>query len=220
MINSFVTMFIMHDHIIRTKVGKRRIKAVRPSIVLEVLDRLNIFVKHQRKKSCWMERRFLVGFLFWTGLRASEFLRVKRKDLDLASRLLHAPTLKQRGEYKITIGLYHVPDPEISLWEKHLAGKELDEYLTLGIRSRFGVWRAVNESFRIFGYDGVYPHMLRHSIAILLASLGTPLNVLQRFLRHSDPKNTSIYYSVAARDMEPYLTRVKRKILMRDGIIL
>lgn len=210
----------MKDYIIKTKVGKRRIRAVKPSIVLDVLDRMNIYIKNRRKKDSWKARRFIVGFLFWTGLRATELLRTRRRDLDLASRLLHAPTLKQKGEYKITIGLFHVPDNEISFWERYLAGVPLDAYLLLKIRTRFGVWKAVSDSFSVFGYSNVHPHMLRHSIAILLASLGTPLHVLQRFLRHSDPKNTAIYYSISARDMEPYLERIKRKITLREGIIL
>ncbi len=207
------------DYLIVTKVGGRVIRAVRPKIVLEVLNRLDKYIEGRRKRQSWEERRFIVGFLFWTGLRASELLKVRRRDLDIASRLLHAPTLKQRSFVKITISLRHVPNDEIRFWERFLAGKDLDSPI-VDIRTRFGVWRAVHDAFKVFGYERVYPHMLRHSIAILLATLGVPLNVLQRFLRHTDPKNTSIYYSISARDMEPYLERVKHRLLTEESLIL
>ena len=209
----------MQDYLIITKVGGRVIKAIKPRIVINVLKRLDEYIENIRKRKAWRERRFVVSFLFWTGLRASELLYVKRRDIDIASRLLNAPTLKQRYLVRILISLHHVPDREVRSWELFLAGKSPDENI-VSIRTRYGIWRAVRDSFAVFGYYNVYPHMLRHSIAILLASMGTPLNILQRFLRHSDPKNTSLYYSIGAKDMEPYLERVKHRLLTEESLIL
>jgi len=208
------------DYIIIVKIGRRRIRAVKPSAVMDVLDRLDGYISNQRKKATWEQRKFIVSFLFWTGLRASELLLVKRRDIDIVSKVLNAPTLKQRGSLVYTpISLYHVPDNVMRFWEHYLAGKKLEERV-IELRDRTSIWRAVHDTFMVFGYRGIYPHMLRHAIAIMLAGLGVPLNVLQRFLRHTDPKNTAIYYSISARDMHPYMENVKRKLLMRDGIIL
>jgi len=209
------------DYIIKAKIGKRRIKAVRPKIVLEVLDRLEQL--QRRKRRSWRSRRFLIGFLFWTGLRASEAILVRRRDLNIATRILNAPTLKQRDEiYYVPISLYHVPDDELRFWEQYLAGKREDDYI-LDIRSRYGVWKAVRESFEVFGYKGIYPHMLRHAIAILLVQCDVKLNVLQRFLRHTDPKNTAIYYAIGAKDMHPQMEWAKYQLkqkLLRGELLL
>ncbi|WP_337868173.1 tyrosine-type recombinase/integrase, partial [Meiothermus sp.] len=39
----------------------------------------------------------------------------------------------------------------------------------------------------------VYPHLLRHSVAQTLLDRGMPLEQLQKFLGHKDPKTTQIY---------------------------
>ncbi len=49
----------------------------------------------------------------------------------------------------------------------------------------------------------VYPHLLRHSTAQILADLGMPIEKLQKFLGHADISTTRIYY-------EPDRMNVKR----------
>jgi len=39
----------------------------------------------------------------------------------------------------------------------------------------------------------VYPHLLRHSVAQILLDRGMPLDQLQKFLGHKDPRTTQIY---------------------------
>ena len=211
--------------IVEVRYGRRTIRYIRPRVVIKVLNDFSI--PDVRKKKTWEERYFLVSFMFWTGLRASEVLLTKRGDIDFVSKILYAPTLKKgkrrkkNGEEKENkkkekkpekrpIGLDHIPIDTLQYWEKFLSGLDFSDKI-ISLKTRYGIYRAIREFFEYFGIKGVHPHMLRHSIAIYLASQGMPINALQAFLRHTNPANTAIYYSISGLDTKPFLREIARK---------
>ena len=66
------------------------------------------------------------------------------------------------------------------------------------------VRRAVNHMIaaagKRAGLGHVHPHMLRHSCGYALANKGQDFRIIQDWLGHRDPKHTSRYTRVAARD--------------------
>lgn len=188
----------------------KKIKYIRPECVIRALDYMkNVVEDKRKKKKSWIDRYFTVSFLFWTGVRSSEFLLIRRKDVELSKLVVDVPTLKQRMKEipYFPIGIAHVPEDTRAYWEKYLADRKLDDRIS-PYRSRSGVKAAVNNFFKAYGIENVWPHMLRHSIAIYLVNRGVRFNTLQQFLRHTDPKNTAIYYSISASDMNRELERV------------
>ncbi len=73
-----------------------------------------------------------------------------------------------------------------------------------GHYSKRRVQQIVKEVATVAGIrKNVYPHLLRHTIAQVLADRGMPENLLQQFLGHESPETTQVYY-------EPLRSHVKR----------
>ncbi|MCX6817880.1 MAG: tyrosine-type recombinase/integrase [Candidatus Aenigmarchaeota archaeon] len=130
----------------------------------------------------------LLKTMFFLGLRNSEAQNLRIEDIDLINgnvkvvqgkgskdRYVHIPT-EFASELKSYIGnqqtgrLFYVSDRHIRRIVKEYAVKA-------GIRKP----------------EEVHPHTLRHSYATFLQNQGTPLNVIQETLGHSNIETTTVY---------------------------
>lgn len=150
--------------------------------------------------------------LYATGMRVSELINVKVKDIDFKRGIIK---VTGKGSKQRIVPLYESILNKIENWliVRHESFvKERDNgYLFLNKNglplSRQHIWNIVKEKCEENGIKkNVSPHTLRHSFATHLLSGGADLRTLQIFLGHSNISTTEIYTHVTDDD--------KRKTIM------
>jgi integrase/recombinase XerD len=147
--------------------------------------------------------RAILEVLYATGLRASELIRLRPEDLDLALGLVKAFG-KGRKERLVPLG------SEAQLWvERYLREARPGLARGAGARELFlsrrarrlarpTLWVLVRKHARAAGLAHVLtPHVLRHSFATHLLEHGADLRSLQVMLGHADISSTQIYTHVS-----------------------
>ena len=155
----------------------------------------------------------LLAVLYRGGLRINEALSLRSSDVDLArktARILHGKGDKSRVAHigagaaelvarwqleRIRLGAAHGP-----LFCTRDGRPMSDRYVRL-MMQRLAVKVGITKR--------VHPHGLRHAHACELAYAGTPVNVIQRQLGHSNVAVTSRYLDhIAAADVAMWVDRL------------
>ena len=192
-------------------------KAVKPEVVFNVLNDLSErFRTYQgKRKKTWMLKRFIVSFLFWTGVRINEFKLTKKRHLDLIGRTYYVPTLKvkrSKGEIPVMpIPLDHVPDKELKFWMEYFEAFDIknDDYIiSITVQA---IRKHVKNCFKPFNVN-VWPHMLRHSLGYFLAREKLDIRYIREVLRHKNIANTAIYTMPFQEELREKLSEIREKI--------
>jgi integrase/recombinase XerD len=144
--------------------------------------------------------RAMLEVLYATGLRVSELVGLKMKDLDLETGLLtcFGKGSKQRMVPLGKSAIIHIQKYFPARYR--LAGEKSSERLFIekGGRemTRQKFWKLIKEYGASAGIDYITPHMLRHSFATALLTNGADLRSVQMMLGHSDIGTTQIYTHV------------------------
>ncbi len=139
--------------------------------------------------------RLILRLLYYCGLRVSELVSLKWKDLHSRSEFEGQVTVFGKGG-KTRIVL--IPD---KVWRSLIAMKqEADKDEPVFCSQKGGhlhssqVFRIVQAAAKRAGIEGnVSPHWLRHSHASHAMDRGAPLHVVQASLGHSNPATTGRY---------------------------
>jgi len=141
----------------------------------------------------------MLEFLYATGVRISELIGVKRKNLLLEVGLVRVIGKGQK-ERVVPIGEKAIKSVEKYLSESrpHLANQNSQDVLFLNRRgghfSRMGVWKILRKYVNKAGIKKkVSPHTIRHSFATHLLEGGADLRAVQEMLGHADISTTQIY---------------------------
>jgi integrase/recombinase XerD len=164
--------------------------------------------------------RALLEMLYSAGLRVSEVVTLRQKNLDLDANCVrvvgkgsrervvplgsHARTRLDDylGVARPVLAGQHRPRPEI-----FLSGRGMP-------LSRQAVWKLLKYYLRRAALDSrVSPHSLRHAFATHLLDGGADLRAVQAMLGHADVATTQIYTHVAPRR----LREVHRRFHPRDA---
>lgn len=166
---------------------------------LDEIDRL--FACPDVGTATGMRDRAMMELLYATGLRVSELVSLKRRDLDLDAGLL--TTLgKGSKERRVPIGrsaiawvekyidvrtqlLKAKPTPFLFVNRK---GERMSRQSFLNLLCRYGTAAGIRQ---------VSPHMLRHSFATHLLERGADLRSVQLLLGHSNINTTETYTHVS-----------------------
>ena len=144
----------------------------------------------------------LLLMMYRHGLRVSEAIGLRRKDINLERARLWVKRLK--GSLSVE---HPITGDELRAVRKHLASR-VDNLPWLFVSERKAplTRHAVNYLIASAGKRAklghVHPHMLRHSCGYALADKGTDLRTMQDYLGHRDPAMTVRYTRVAARRFE------------------
>jgi integrase/recombinase XerD len=143
----------------------------------------------------------IVELLYACGLRVSELVQLKVKDIDLAGGYLRC--MGKGGKERL------VPLGDVSITVlrdfMRLTGRTGEDPILLredgAPMTRREVWQRVRGMGRLLGKE-IYPHTFRHSFATHLLENGADLRVVQELLGHSDIATTQIYTQISKRHIK------------------
>ncbi len=158
----------------------------------------------------------ILSLLFETGLRASELLSLRVRDIDLP-----------RGEVVVRSGKYgkertvFLGPLSRRVLEKIIAGKRsVDRVINLSYNGLYKRLKSIARRAGIPSYK-VRPHVLRHSFATEALRSGVSLPALQKLMGHSDIKTTQIYMHLIKEDLEReykvFAENIQRSIYAEEG---
>ena len=137
-------------------------------------------------------RGLMVRTLLETGSRVGAFCRLRVEDISFSELQIR---VEGSGGEARDVPILRSLAAEL---RSHLRGRE-SGYLFPSPRGGHYSKRRVQQMVKEFAEQAgiskrVYPHLLRHTIAQHLDEQGMPENLLQRFLRHENPRTTQVYY--------------------------
>jgi site-specific recombinase XerD len=158
------------------------------------LDRADILLLLSRIRN--PKHRLMISMLFGSGLRVSEIVRIRIRDLDFPSLTVRIVNAKQNKD-RITV-FSEALAAELKTIVKDRDGKE---FLFLTQSRKPYTKRTVQAIFaRAFEGSGIQKrascHTLRHSFATTLLSNGIDIRSIQDLLGHKSVKTTMIYLHV------------------------
>ncbi len=167
--------------------------------VLDVKEMEKLLDKPTEDDPLSLRDRAILEFLYATGVRISELIHIKRKDL-LSEVELVRVIGKGQKERIIPIGKKALQSVEKYLQEARpqLAKQTSEDFLFLNRRgryfSRMGLWKILRKYVIQAGIKKkVSPHTIRHSFATHLLKAGADLRAVQEMLGHADISTTQIY---------------------------
>ncbi|MDI9256883.1 site-specific tyrosine recombinase/integron integrase [Flavobacterium sedimenticola] len=145
-----------------------------------------------------LKHKTLLALIYSSGLRISEALNIKPKDVDSKRMLIHVKNAKGKKDrytllsHKVLVMMreyYQVYQPKMYLFE----GTKGRMY-----SSRSAQAALQNAAVKAKITKRISLHTLRHSFATHLLESGTDLRFIQELLGHSSPKTTMIYTHVSS----------------------
>jgi len=153
--------------------------------------------------------RAILEMLYSTGIRVSELVGLRVRDVDLASSLAHILS-KGKRERLVPMGSHAIKALENYLYARQGQRQTIAPQAWLLFNRRGG--RLTDRSIRriIAGYSRrigmslkkVSPHTLRHSFATHLLDRGADLRSVQELLGHQNIATTQIYTHVTTRRLK------------------
>ncbi len=169
-----------------------------------------------------LKHRVCIALIYSSGLRISELLHLKIKDLDVSRMVLKVENSKGRKDRYVPIAQVMLP-----LIKNYIATYAPTHYLIEGLEKGQKYSAAsIRKFLKRSCYDAkiqkkVTPHTLRHSYATHLLENGTDIRYIQSLLGHSRPETTMIYTHVQSEDLQKItnpLDLIVKQIELRDKI--
>lgn len=157
--------------------------------------------------------RAMLELMYATGLRISEIINLKLKDLHLTMGTLQ--TLgKGHKERIVPVGDEAIKWVNRYLEEARpkLLKQKRSNYLFLNFHgnnlTRQGVWKNLKAEVRKAGIQkNITPHTLRHSFATHILENGADLRIVQELLGHADISTTQIYTHLSNKQLADIYNR-------------
>ena len=147
--------------------------------------------------------KLLLGLMYATGMRVSEVVKLRYRDLDFNRRVINVWQGKGRTDRQVMLPLSFEP-----VLKGLASAYDADEYLFPGERvgrhlSPRTARRVMARAVQIAGIrKAASPHSLRHSFATHLFENNTDVRRIQKLLGHAKLETTMIYTKVAARSTD------------------
>lgn len=156
----------------------------------ELKERLNRVKNHEHK--------MLFTTLWLTGIRITEALNIRKRDLDFENYTISIRWLKSRKWQNRMIPMR----PELrDLLQLYSATKNTDDKLFPISRQR--AWQLTQEHF-----EG-HPHQFRHSFAVNWLRNGGDIFLLSRMLGHARIQSTMEYLKIVPADIGKELLKIE-----------
>lgn len=149
----------------------------------------------QEERKVSLRDRTILELLYATGLRVSELVNLKKRDINLDAGFLVASG-KRSKERMVPLGTYARDIVKRYLAESKLEGVFLFSNKRGQHLTRQAVWKVIRKYGLQLGESHVSPHILRHTFATHLLEGGADLRSVQILLGHEDISTTQIYTHV------------------------
>jgi integrase/recombinase XerD len=147
--------------------------------------------------------KLIIKFLFYTGVRVSELVRIKKSDIIFEEGFVKV--YGKGGKERI------VPLPEELLREIKEYIKNINGEVIFPLSTR-QVERIIKEAAKKAGINKkITPHVLRHSLATTLLSKGVDIRYIQELLGHSSLSITQIYTHVVPTQLKEIYNKIFEK---------
>jgi integrase/recombinase XerD len=149
-----------------------------------------------------VKHRLMLGLMYSSGLRISELINCKVKNLDFEGRLFHICQAKGAKDRTTIISEKLCP-----VLQKYLKTKNGNDYVFESDRGGKLTERTVQKVFSTaLEKSGIKRpatcHSLRHSFATHLLEAGTSIRYIQELLGHAKLETTQIYTKVANNNLQ------------------
>jgi site-specific recombinase XerD len=149
-----------------------------------------------------LKHRLMVSLAYGAGLRVSEVVDLKVRDIDFYSKTIRIRHGKGQKE-RITL----LPEKLLMHLKRYCSGKTYGDYLFMSERGNKLSVRTPQVVFaKALKKSGIPKpasfHSLRHSFATHLLQSGVNLRHVQELLGHSSVKTTQIYTKVYSKDLK------------------
>jgi integrase/recombinase XerD len=181
---------IMHKNIVNIKTPK--IPKKLPTILSR--DEIKALIKFASTN----KSKLIIKLLYSSGIRVSELVNMKVKDLELSRKTAWVRSGKGSKDRLIILSERFVKD-----LEKYML-KHNNELLFPGHKGALST-RNIQKLVHLAAYKAginkvVTPHTLRHSFATHLLENGTDIRMIQELLGHSNLQTTQIYTQVSSEE--------------------
>lgn len=185
---------------------------------LTTMEIEKLFQEQEYKTPYDIRDRLIIELLFATGLRVSELINIKLKDISFSEKTIR--TLgKGKKERIVYYGDYAKEFLEKYLNEarKELLGTNQSEYLLVGKNStqltRTRISEILDALVKKIGLQHhISPHVLRHTFATQLLNNGADIRSVQELLGHEKLSTTQIYTHITSDQLrKSYLDNMPRK---------
>lgn len=151
------------------------------------------------------KHRFLIALAYGAGLRVSEAVRLRIRDLDLRGLVMHIKQAKGRKD-RLSV----IPESMVRDLKSLIAGRSGDEFLFFSERGGRLSERTAQIIFeQALKRSGISKnatfHSLRHSFATHVLENGVDVRYVQELLGHQNIRTTQIYTHVT----NPSLRNIK-----------
>ena len=180
-----------------------KVKYLEPEEVERLLSVMNT------KSMIGIRNRCIAGLMLEAGLRISEALNLKQRDINIKDRRVEV--LRGKGGAPRTV--YWRSQTLSDLLERWKLVRPESDFLFCTIRgqgqggpvSARSFEKTIKHYARKANVPDITPHSLRHTFATLHLRSGTNLRVLQEALGHKNLNTTAIYTHVGTPDLQKAL---------------
>jgi len=149
-------------------------------------------------------RDYLMVRVLWrTGMRISELLNMKSRDIEFNNHVINITRAKGGKQRRIPLD-----SQTLLLLSSYISAQSIHENRPIFDITRQHANRIVKKYGKIAGLN-VHPHTLRHSFAIHLVRSGVDLRRIQLLLGHSDLNITQVYLQFKDTDIKEAYDRVE-----------
>ena len=169
----------------------------------ELRDVMYKVIKYSRHRSSNAKIRAIFLFLFFTGLRLREFLKLKREDIDLENKKVY---VRVPVKNSCEVLSYFTDEVKNALKEYFISEPEGRNAFNCSKKVLANLFKKAN------GYlkdKHITTHTFRHSFTMMLSENEVDITVAQKLLNQKSIESTRIYY-------KPYLKLIER--IYRDKI--
>ena len=143
------------------------------------------------------KHRLMIEFLYGSGLRVSELINIKVKDLNLEKDFGFVRNGKG-GKDRLIVIPFIVKEKIKNLIKIENLNEENFIFLSnrgskYHVRSLQQIVKKASKKSKIKDWKEIHPHTLRHSFATHLIESGNSINEIQSVLGHKSPETSMIY---------------------------